>query len=276
MTTMMITLTASKSSFFVVDSFLIQHPPSTSKHVVMQSSSNDDDDSSSSSSSIGRRDFIYNSIAVGLIGASGIASYSLFQTSVYTPDEFRRLPRTQFIAALGEPNSSKGTGATSWGLWEVDPGPRGVWLKDYAKDILERNNVAPSGWNYDPNNWWLEEHGLIMESPRFPLQPGRYLVTGGRLVTTGLTIHDDGRWELDEGKLYDVTHLPCRSAKYQPIRQQPSSSSSSSSDATRLPGSPSAANPKAFPVTPGAPMPEVDGCYKQDYAVLFVVGKSNN
>lgn len=239
--------------------------------------SKDDEDSdgisdSSSESTIRRRDFIYNSIAVGLIGASGIASYSLFQTSLYTPNEFRRLPRTQFIAALGEPNSSKGTDATSWGLWDVDPGPRGVWLRDYTNDIVAKNNVAPSGWKYDPNNWWLEEHGLIMESPKFPLQPGRYLVTGGRLVTTGLTIHDDGRWELDEGTLYDVTHLPCRSAKYQPL---PQSASAGSSDTAKTPlGSPLAANPKAFPVIPGAPMPEVDGCQKQDYAVLFVVGKA--
>lgn len=65
--------------------------------------------------------------------------------------------------------------------------------------------TAPAGWTFDKNNWWLEEHGLIMESPYFPLPPGRYLVTGGRLVTTGLTITEDGRWKLDEGTLYDVS-----------------------------------------------------------------------
>ena len=35
-------------------------------------------------------------------------------------------------------------------------------------------------------------------------------------VTTVLTVHKDGRWELDKGTLYDVTHLPCRSARYTP------------------------------------------------------------
>jgi hypothetical protein len=28
----------------------------------------------------------------------------------------------------------------------------------------------------------------------------------------------------------------------------------------------------AFPVSPGASMPSVDGCNKQDYAVLIVIG----
>ena len=32
------------------------------------------------------------------------------------------------------------------------------------------------------------------------------------------------------------------------------------------------AAPKDFPVTPGAAMPGVAGCAKQDYAVLFIVG----
>ena len=41
-----------------------------------------------------------------------------------------------------------------------------------------------------------------------------YIVTGAREVTTQLTVHDDGRWEVAEGSLYDVTHLPCRSALY--------------------------------------------------------------
>ena len=44
---------------------------------------------------------------------------------------------------------------------------------------------------------------------------GKYLVTGGREVTTTLTVHADGRWELADGAtLYDVTHLPCRAARY--------------------------------------------------------------
>ena len=42
----------------------------------------------------------------------------------------------------------------------------------------------------------------------------RYAVTGDRELTTVLTVHDDGKWELVKGTLYDVTHLPCRSARY--------------------------------------------------------------
>ena len=46
---------------------------------------------------------------------------------------------------------------------------------------------------------------------------GQYLVTGGREVETVLTVHPDQRWELADGaKLYDVTHLPCRAARYKP------------------------------------------------------------
>jgi hypothetical protein len=44
--------------------------------------------------------------------------------------KFKRI-QTQFIAALGDPGASSGNGAQSWGLWRVDPGPRGVWLNRY-------------------------------------------------------------------------------------------------------------------------------------------------
>lgn len=82
--------------------------------------------------------------------------------------------------------------------------------------------------------------GLIMESPNFPLKPGRYLVTGARSVTTGLTVEPNGHWKLDKGTLYDVTHLPCRSARYNPVEQGG--------------GSPAAARLSDFPVKPGAVM----------------------
>lgn len=100
-----------------------------------------------------------------------------------------------------------------------------------------------------------------MESPTFPLPAGRYLVTGGRAVTTGLTVDEKGSWKLDEGSLYDVTHLPCRAARYNP---------SSSEEG----GSPAAARLSDFPVKPGAIMPSIPGTNKQDYAVLFIIGKA--
>merc|ERR1719198_291169 len=101
-----------------------------------------------------------------------------------------------------------------------------------------------------------------MEAPDFPLPAGRYLVTGGRETTAELTITADSQWSLSAprgtssdvpAKLYDVTHLPCRAARY--------------SGST-----PASAKQADFPVTPGASMPAVEGSKKVDYAVLFVVG----
>ena len=54
-----------------------------------------------------------------------------------------------------------------------------------------------------------------------------------------------------------MTHLPCRAACYTPA-----------SDGVFPAKVPRA----AFPVTPGAEMPPVDDCAKQDYAVVFVIG----
>lgn len=170
---------------------------------------------------------------------------------------------TQYIAALGDPGATSGVGAESWGLWRVDPGPRGVRLSGY--EALKADGVAPARWTFDGADWWLEEHGLIMEQPEFPLPPGRYVVTGGRAVTAVLTVHpkgDDGaqRWELDNGAtIYDVTHLRCRSARYTPAAGENSCS-------------PAKAPAAAFPVAPGAAMPPVEGCNKQDYHVLIVIG----
>jgi len=151
---------------------------------------------------------------------------------------FVRIP-TQFIAALGDPAASSGSGAQSWGIWRLDPGPRGVRLDRYER-LEAAGGVAPAQWKFDSKDWWLEEHGLIMEKPDFPLPSDKYMVTGDREVTTVLTVHpvdEDGaqRWELDNGaKLYDVTHLPCRSARYTPA----TSDGSCSPAKAQTPGSP--------------------------------------
>lgn len=171
--------------------------------------------------------------------------------------------RTQFIAALGDPTATSGNGAQTWGLWRSDPGPRGVWLKNYEQHLVSRDGVAPANWKFDDNDWWLDENGLIMENPMFSVPAGRYIVTGDREMVAMLTVHkadDQGRqhWELDSGAtLYDVTHLPCRSARYTPT--------------TDSACSPANAQWENFPVTPGGIMPVVDGCQKQDYSVLFIV-----
>lgn len=175
---------------------------------------------------------------------------------------FKQVP-TQFIAALGDPTATSGDGAEQWGLWPVDPGPRGVRLKNYEL-MLSDSGVAPAKWRFDKNDWWLEENGLIMEQPQFPLLPGEYIVTGLREAVARLTIHEpdetgNQHWELDRGaNLYDVTHLGCRSARYTPLDGNGSCS-------------PVNAPQDAFRVKPGAAMPPVGGCAKQDYWVLFVV-----
>ncbi len=186
---------------------------------------------------------------------------------VYAADggqtKFKRIS-TQYIAALGEPGATSGSGAQWWGLWPLDPGPRGVKLNHY-QSLKDAGGVAPSRWQFDETNWWLEEHGLIMERPTIPLPPGKYLVTGARKLTAVLTIHPedshgDRRWELDQGAtLYDVTHLACHSARYTPATAGGSCS-------------PANAKQTAFPVAPGGTMPPVEGCTKQDYAVLIVIG----
>lgn len=171
---------------------------------------------------------------------------------------------TQYIAALGDPGATSGSGAQSWGLWPLDPGPRGVELNNYDQ-LKEAGGVAPARWRFDGTDWWLEEHGLIMEKPDFPVPPRKYLVTGAREVTAVLTIHPadkngNRRWELDRGAtLHDVTHLACRSARYRPTAHDGSCS-------------PAKARKSAFPVAPGGAMPPVEGCKKQDYSVLIVIG----
>ncbi len=185
------------------------------------------------------------------------------QAFAETGEMFKRIP-TQYIAALGKPAATAGTGAQRWGLWRRDPGPRGVWLKRFDR-LKSADGVAPAKWTFDANDWWLDENGLIMEKPDFSLPPGRYLVTGDREALSVLTVHpmdDQGamRWQLDFGaKLYDVTHLPCRSARYRPA----------TADAACTPDSVKRAD---FPVSPSHPMPIVSGCSKQDYAVIFVIG----
>ena len=176
--------------------------------------------------------------------------------------KFRRI-EPQYIAALGDPGAKSGSGAQSWGLWSQDPGPRGCKLDRYPE--LKATGVAPAQWKFDAKDWWLEEHGLIMEKPTFPLPAGQYLVTGDREVMTVLTIHPkdkDGnqRWDLADGAtIYDVTHLGCRSARYTPVASHDSCS-------------PDNARKTGYPVVPGVAMPDVKGCHKQDYAVLIVVG----
>ena len=174
-----------------------------------------------------------------------------------------RVP-TQYIAALGDPFTSSGSDAHTWGLWAVDPGPRGVWISE-LDGLLANAGIAPAGWQFDDGAWWLEEHGLIMEAPSFPLPAGQYVVTGGRMTISVLTVEPvdaqgEQAWSLADGAtIYDVTHLGCRAAFYTPLND----------DRTCTPDK---TPTEVFPMTPGVVMPAVDGCRKQDYQVLIVVG----
>ncbi|MEZ5398475.1 MAG: hypothetical protein R2729_02335 [Bryobacteraceae bacterium] len=212
---------------------------------------------------------LVSSVSRRLLSAGSLVLVAGLQQLVHASgvdlSQFRRI-EPQYIAALGDSRSTHGKGAQSWGLWSEDPGPRGYQLDRYGQ-LEAAGGVTPSGWKFDAADWWLEEHGLIMEKPAFPLPPGKYLVTGGREVTTVLTIHPKDkngaqRWELADGAtLYDVTHLACRAASYRPAKANKACS-------------PANVRTTGFPVSPDAAMPAVKGCRKQDYAVLIVVGLS--
>jgi hypothetical protein len=225
-----------------------------------------------------RRAFLASSAAAGI--QLLYANLGPLPSNAQDPTtKFQRVSPIQFIAALGDPNASSGNEAQSWGLWTLDPGPRGVSLSEYSNlmSSIKRDEPiqTPSGWTLDTSEFWLEEHGLIMEPPVFPMPSGKYIVTGGRQTTAILNIDTQGNWELintksDNGggvpavKLYDVTHLPCRAARY---KDEMSNDTSTSKSIERI-------NPRDFPVKPGALMPDVHGCSKLDYAVLFIIGKA--
>lgn len=195
------------------------------------------------------------------------SALGLFATAVASPlsaqTNFRRIP-TQYIAALAPEGATSGTGAETWGLWRVDPGPIGVWLRFY-QNLQKAGNIAPSGWRFDIDDWWLDENGLIMKAPEFPMPAGKYYVTNGEEHISLLTVQEpdaDGKqaWSLsDEKTIADVTHGPCRSARYSP---EGASGTCSPKDADRT----------VFPLKPGESPPPVRGCLRQNYAVLIVFG----
>jgi hypothetical protein len=222
-----------------------------------------------SASPITREQAMFKAIetATGLFRGIGLAvtASGLILTTVpsHADTNFVRIP-TQYIAALGDPQASSGTDAETWGLWAIDPGPRGVYLEDYA-DLVANAAVAPDGWKLDPAAWWLEEYGRLMEAPSFPLPAGQYVVTGGRDVASVLTVEAPDAmgkqaWSLADGaSVYDVTHLGCRAALY-------------TQKETGKACTPDKAPINVFPMTPLEVMPAVEGCSKQDYQVLIVVG----
>ena len=188
----------------------------------------------------------------------GVSSQTLAQT------KFKRI-RTQYIAALAQGNSTSGTGAETWGLWRIDPGPIGVWLRFY-KLLQKAGNIAPAGWRFNIDDWWLDENGLIMKAPEFPMPAGKYYVTNGEEHISLLTVEPPDTtgtqaWSLSDNKtIANVTHGPCRSTRYTPENGLGTYS-------------PVNANQNVFPLKPGEDPPPVQGCKRKKYAVLIVFGK---
>ena len=178
--------------------------------------------------------------------------------------QYKRI-RTQYIAALAPSEATSGTGAETWGLWRIDPGPIGVWLRFY-KLLQKAGNIAPAGWRFNINDWWLDENGLIMKAPEFPMPSGKYYVTNGEEHVSLLTVDppdSKGKqtWSLSDGKtIADVTHGPCRSTRYTPENGLGTCS-------------PVNASLEAFPLKPSEDPPPVEGCKRKKYAVLIVFGK---
>ncbi|KAL7526237.1 hypothetical protein ACHAXR_001388, partial [Thalassiosira sp. AJA248-18] len=217
------------------------------------SKNNSDGQSSSSLASNVRRAFLASSLTAVTYNIFTLGSSALGPL----PKGYERVSPLQFIAALGDSEASSGKGAENWGLWPTDPGPRGLRLRDYER-IIANNDESRPYW-LDATDFFLDENAIIMPQPEYPLPPGKYLVTGARAVTTGLTIDKEGNWKLDEGKLYDVTHLPCRAGRYRRSKDGD--------------GSPLTVRRGDFPVVPGGVMPNVPGTDKQDYSVLFILAK---
>jgi hypothetical protein len=198
------------------------------------------------------------------------SAFASFATSISKPiiaqNKFRYIP-TQYIATLASAKERSGTGAETWGLWRVDPGPIGVWLRFYQL-LQKAGNIAPAGWRFDIDDWWLDENGLIMKAPEFPMPAGKYYVTNGEDNIALLTVEEpdsDGKqaWSLSDNKsIADVTHGPCRSARY----TQKNGSKTCS---------PKNANLNVFPLKPGEEPPYVDGCNRKKYAVLIVFAVPN-
>jgi hypothetical protein len=168
-----------------------------------------------------------------------------------------------YIAALADPSASEGTGAENWGLWRTDPGPIGVRLP-YFDAMMEAGGYGPTGWQLDLNDWWLDENGILMKAPDFPMPPSQFYVTNGEGSYSLLTVEqpdEAGRqaWRLSRLTIADVTHGPCRAGRYRPTAGQGSCTPASVSD-------------DQFPLPLGAEPPTVENCDMVEYEVLIIFG----
>jgi hypothetical protein len=136
----------------------------------------------------------------------------------------------------------------------------------FYKLLQKAGNIAPAGWRFNIDDWWLDENGLIMKAPDFPMPAGKYYVTNGEEHISLLTVDPPDAtgkqaWSLSDNKtIANVTHGPCRSTRYTPENGSGTCS-------------PVNANQNVFPLKLGEDPPPVQGCKRKKYAVLIVFGK---
>ena len=89
-------------------------------------------------------------LATALLVTIGVVTHAVHAAGE-GQTKFRRIS-TQYIAALGDPGATSGTGAQLWGLWPLDPGPRGVKLNRY-QSLKDAGGIAPARWKFDETDW---------------------------------------------------------------------------------------------------------------------------
>src|SRR5437763_170243 len=95
-------------------------------------------------------------LAAGLLVMVAALAHSTHADAGKDQTKFKRFWRPMYIAALGDARANSGTSAQSWGLWRLDPGPRGVRLDRYER-LNSARGIAPAQWKFDSTDWWLEE-----------------------------------------------------------------------------------------------------------------------
>lgn len=195
------------------------------------------------------------SMALGTVGALSVPS-------AFGQVYYQRIP-SQYIAALADPTATAGNNAETWGWWDRDPGPYGVPLSFYDR-LQQMGGRGPGGWGFDIDDWWLDENGILMEPPKFPMPTGQFYVTNGEGSYALLTVEEADEaghkaWSLDRLAIADVTHGPCRSGRYRPVGEAGTCS-------------PERADREAFPLPLGDQPIEVEGCDMKVYEVLIIFG----
>ena len=103
-----------------------------------------------------------------LMRAAALLAAALFCQSASAETSFKPVP-TQYIAALADPGANSGTGAEKWGIWRLDPGPRGVRLGSYDWPPMAAQR-PPAGSLTPPTGGWRRT-GSSWRSRSFPCRP---------------------------------------------------------------------------------------------------------